>query len=100
MLLGLVASPAVVLLTQQIAVFYIALELLGVDVYSTKVCETTIKRFPEDGTFRGQKVFVGDYEDYLARLESRWLEKGILIRWRCIWYDARVGEAGRKFHGI
>lgn len=67
---------AVVLLTQEIAVFYIAHKLLGVEVHSTRVAETTIKRFFEDGTFRGQKVFGEDYEDYLARLESRWLEEG------------------------
>lgn len=70
-------AAAVVLLTQEIAVLYIARELLGVDAHANDVAETTVKRFFDEGTFRGQKVFEEEYEDYLARLESRWAEEGI-----------------------
>ncbi|MGY4517397.1 hypothetical protein [Lysobacter sp. HA18] len=71
-------AAAVVLLTQEIAVLYIARELLGVDTHATEVAETTVKRFFDEGTFRGQRVFEEEYEDYLARLESRWVEEGIV----------------------
>lgn len=73
---SLSVAGAVIHLTHEIAELYIARNILGVDSAITRQSLNTIKSFFSDGTFRGQRVFEERFDDYLSRLEEKWLESG------------------------
>jgi hypothetical protein len=69
-------AASIVFLTQEIAELHLTRDVLGIDTFGTKMSIVTIQKFFDEGSFRGQRVFVEEYEDYLSRLQEEWIERG------------------------
>ncbi len=72
-------SLAVTLLVIQISQYYLAAEVLKVNDARLEQHKENIKGFFSTGKFNGHDVFNETYEDYLSRLEDKWVNEGEMI---------------------
>lgn len=66
-------------LVSAIVSYYFAFHLLEIDDFLLKKEKEEIRKYFEDGTFRGKKVFDETYDDYMQRVEKEWVDQGNIV---------------------
>jgi len=66
-------------LVSAIVNYYFGHHLLEIDDYSLKEEREEIRKYFDNGTFRGKRVFDETYDDYMQRVEREWVDQGNVI---------------------
>lgn len=66
-------------LVSAIVNYYFAFHLLEIDDFLLKKEKDEIRKYFENGTFRGKQVFDETYADYMQRVEREWVDQGNIV---------------------